>query len=144
MLFIIKEAYTLYSTEGSSLAIRAMLHLALIHNGGKRATVLAGRNAHKVFVSAAALLDFDIEWLVASNASYLSCPISADDVKSKIAAMQKKPAAVYITSPDYLGNVTDIEAIARVCHEAGVLLLVDNAHGAYLAFTQPSRHKTIG
>ena len=57
-------SYTLYSTEGSSLAIRAMLYLAMLrrHEDG-RPIILAGRNAHKVFVSAAALLDFDIEWL---------------------------------------------------------------------------------
>ena len=48
--------------------------------------------------------------------------------------------AVYITSPDYLGNISDIEKIAKVCHEKGVLLLVDNAHGAYLKFLEKSMH----
>ena len=50
---------TFYSTEGSSLAIRAMLYLAMLTKRGNEAPlILAGRNAHKVFVSAAALLDF--------------------------------------------------------------------------------------
>ena len=48
--------------------------------------------------------------------------------------------AVYITSPDYLGGVQDIAALAEVCHARGVPLLVDNAHGAYLKFLSPSRH----
>ena len=30
--------------------------------------------------------------------------------------------------------------LADICHEHGVLLLVDNAHGAYLKFLTPSRH----
>ena len=54
-------APTFYSAEGSSLAIRAMLLLALAHTGGVAgATVLAGRNAHRAFVSTAALLGFDV------------------------------------------------------------------------------------
>ena len=132
---------TLYSTEGSSLAIRAMLYLAMLegcHTG--RPTVLAARNAHKVFVSAATLLDFDVEWLTGNGDSYLSVNPSATEVAQKLDTMDTKPIAVYLTSPDYLGNTSDIEGIAEVCHKRGVLLLVDNAHGAYLAFTTPSRH----
>ena len=134
-------SYTLYSTEGSSLAIRAMLYLAMLEkNESGRPTVLAGRNAHKVFLSAAALLDFDVEWIVGNGGSYLSANPSAQEVADKLDAMVKKPIAVYITSPDYLGNTSDVEGIAKVCHARGVLLLVDNAHGAYLAFTTPSMH----
>ena len=129
---------TFYSTEGSSLAIRAMLYLALYGKSG-RATVLAARNAHKVFISAAALLDFDIEWLY-GDGTYLSATVTGREVAERIDSMEVKPVAVYITSPDYLGNVADVEGIAKVCHERGVMLLVDNAHGAYLAFTEPSMH----
>lgn len=133
-------SYTLYSTEGSSLAIRAMLYLAMLSGkSDTRPVVLAGRNAHKVFVSAAALLDFDVEWLVGGE-SYLESRITPEAVDKTIATMQNPPVAVYITSPDYLGNTADISGIARVCKKHGVLLLVDNAHGAYLAFTEPSLH----
>ena len=52
---------TFYSAEGCSLAIRAMLCLAL--RGAARPRVLAGRNAHRAFLSAAALLDVDVTWL---------------------------------------------------------------------------------
>jgi arginine/lysine/ornithine decarboxylase len=51
------------------------------------------------------------------------------------------PAAVYLTSPDYLGStVPQLREIAEVCHLNGALLLVDNAHGAYLKFLPRSRH----
>ena len=133
-------SYTLYSTEGSSLCIRAMLYLALLTKaGGKRPVILAGRNAHKVFISGAALLDFDIRWLMGGT-SYLSASITSREVEEVIASMQEPPLAVYITSPDYLGNIADIRGISEVCKRHGVLLLVDNAHGAYLAFTEPSSH----
>ena len=132
-------AHTFYSTEGSSLSIRAMLYLATLTKKGERALILAGRNAHKAFVSALALLDFGVEWIFGSE-SYLSCNPSADELVLRLDSMQNKPTAVYITSPDYLGNMADVAALSKVCHDRGILLLVDNAHGAYLAFTKSSMH----
>ena len=132
---------TFYSTEGSSQCIRAMLYLALLHakEFGKRPVIAAGRNAHKTFLTGAALLDLDVQWLYPEDGgSYLSCDLTAEAVEGVLKA--EKPTAVYLTSPDYLGNVADIAGIAEVCHRHGALLLVDNAHGAYLKFLNPSRH----
>ncbi len=125
---------TFYSTEGASQCIRAMLHLAALHVGknGQDLRILAGRNAHKAFLSAAALLDFSVDWLYPKDANYLSCPITAAQMEAAI--LESKPHAVYLTSPDYLGNILDIAALSDVCHRHGCLLLVDNAHGAYLKF----------
>ena len=136
-------APTFYSTEGSSQCIRAMVYLVALHakKQGKRPLILAGRNAHKTFLSAVALLDVEVQWLLPKTGeSYLSCKVSAEDVAAQLSTMAEKPSAVYLTSPDYLGNVADIAAIAAVCHRYDVLLVVDNAHGAYLKFLQPSRH----
>ena len=137
------SADTFYSAEGSSLSIRAMLYLALAYARaeGRDPLVIAGRNVHKSFVSASALLGFDIEWIYPSDGgSYLSCAISAETLNAVLERQSSKPAAVYITSPDYLGNVSDIEALGKVCHKHGALLIVDNAHGAYLKFLPVSRH----
>ena len=56
---------TFYSTEGSSHCIRAMLWLCVqkAKAEGRDPVVLASRNAHKAFISAAVLCDFKIEWL---------------------------------------------------------------------------------
>lgn len=134
---------TLYSTEGSSLCIRAMLYLAVLHarQNGRKPIIAAGRNAHKVFLTAAALLDFEVLWLYPKNsASYLSCALDAQNLECILSKGEDTPTAVYLTSPDYLGNTVDIRAIAEVCEKHGVLLLVDNAHGAYLKFLPESRH----
>ena len=138
-------ARTFYSTEGSSQCIRAMLYLALLHGAaqGKRPLIAAARNVHKTFLSAAALLDVDVLWLHPRQPdSYLSCSLTAAEVDAALTAAQEKPVAVYLTSPDYLGNTVPVDQIARVCHDHGVLLLVDCAHGAYLRFLQPSRYPT--
>lgn len=133
---------TLYSAEGSSLSIRAMLHLALLDAQirGRSRTVLAGRNAHKVFLSAAALLDFAVDWLYGTDDALLSCRITPAALEGVLSSAAVPPAAVYVTSPDYLGNVSDITALAEVCHRYGTILLVDNAHGAYLHFLDTPMH----
>ncbi len=134
-------AHTFYSTEGSSQCIRAMLYLAVKYAKarGIKPLVLAGRNAHKSFLSAAALLDFEVNWIYPdADESYLSCLPNAKQLEDMIA--DEKPAAVYLTSPDYLGNTVDIAQISEVCRKNGVLLLVDNAHGAYLKFLAKSLH----
>ena len=68
---------TVYSAEGSSLCIRAMLYLALLHARAnhKKPVIAAGRNAHKVFMTAAALLDLDIRWIYGTE-SVISCAIT--------------------------------------------------------------------
>lgn len=52
------------------------------------------------------------------------------------AALDNWPDAklVILTSPTYEGVVSDIAAIARLCHRRGIPLLVDEAHGAHLGF----------
>ena len=135
-------ADTFYSTEGSSLSIRAMLHLALLYakRCGKTPRIAAGRNAHKSFASAAALIGFEVDWILARESSYLSARLDREDIIRYFESVSEPPTAVYLTSPDYLGAISDISAIAEECKSRGVLLLVDNAHGAYLKFLSPSRH----
>lgn len=127
---------TLYSTEGSSLSIKAMLHLAMLKRGDKKPLITAGRNAHKVFMYGCALLDIEIDWLWGGG--LLSCEITPATLEGYL--RHNDPMAVYITSPDYLGNMADIKGLAEVCHRYGVMLLVDNAHGAYLKFLPESKH----
>ena len=130
---------TCYSTEGSSQCIRAMLYLAVAASGSH--TVVAARNVHRAFVSAAALLDLEIRWLWPEESrSLCGCPISPAQLEETLHSLPEPPAAVYLTSPDYLGGMAQIPALAQVCHQHSTLLLVDNAHGAYLRFLQPSLH----
>lgn len=130
---------TCYSTEGSSQCIRAMLYLAVAASDSH--TVVAARNVHRAFVSAAALLDLEIRWLWPEESrSLCGCPISPAQLEETLHSLPEPPAAVYLTSPDYLGGMAQIPALAQVCHQHGTLLLVDNAHGAYLRFLQPSLH----
>lgn len=131
---------TFYSTEGSSQCIRAMLYLALLAEKKGKPLIAAFRNVHKTFLSAAALLDLDVVWLYGRENAWLSCTITPEELAHMLDGLPRKPTAVYLTSPDYLGHMADIEGIARVCHRRNILLLVDNAHGAYLRFLPQSEH----
>ena len=135
-------AHSFYSTEGSTLAIKAMLFLAFqdAKEQGKSNKILAARNVHSAFINACALLDLEADWIGAEQEHICQSCVSASEVREAFASADELPFALYLTSPDYLGNVVDVKNIAAACDEYGVLLLVDNAHGAYLAFLDESRH----
>lgn len=134
-------ARTVYSTEGSSLCIRAMLYLAQLYaaQNGKRSRIAAGRNAHRVFQEAAAMLDPELIWIDKGD-DLLGCRVTEAEIEALFRNPDTVPTAVYLTSPDYLGRMTELRAIAEICHRHGALLLVDNAHGAYLKFLPGVRH----
>lgn len=148
---------TLYSTEGSSQCVRAMLELARrwwqknkstgVGNAGDnkkavRPVVVAARNVHKAFLYAVIALDFDVVWLMPEeeNPSLCSCTVTPDTLETVLKEQGDKVAAVYLTSPNYLGGMADVSAMAKVCHEHTTMLLVDNAHGAYLHFLEKPLH----
>lgn len=132
---------TFYSTEGSSHCIRSMVYLAVIHakSINKKPCIAALCNAHKTFLTAVTHLDVDVRWIYPkARNNYLSCGVSADELEEFLGNNQI--TALYITSPDYLGATENIREIADVCHRHNVILMVDNAHGAYTRFLEKSLH----
>ena len=105
------QCRTLYSAEGSSLCMRAMLRLAMQYAAerGRPAAVLAARNVHKTYLAAAAVLGFETLWLPPSE-SYLTAEITQDVLGKALQSCRVRPAALWLTSPDYLGNMADIRA----------------------------------
>ena len=133
-------AATLYSCEGSTLSIKAMLGVIAEGVVGRKPFIMAGRNIHKAFINACALLDIEVEWLYGEAGSLWECKITPEALGNALRNASVLPDAVYITSPDYLGNIADIEGLSIVCREYSIPLLVDNAHGSYLKFLENSRH----
>lgn len=134
--------FSVYSTEGSSLSIRTMLALIvkIARDSKEKPLVLATRNSHSSFLYGLSLLDIDVEWLAEENTCFFSTNVDEIAVENKLNSMSKKPTALFITSPDYLGNIAPIDKISKVCKKHGVLLAVDNAHGAYLKFIKSDIH----
>ncbi len=137
---------TLYSTEGSSLCVRAMVFLLkkiAIHKG-REPRILAARNMHRSFLDAVAALDVAVDWIMPlAGDPYERCDITGEELAQIISDCRdddRMPTAVFVTSPDYLGHALDIAELAEVCHSRGCYLAVDNAHGAYRKFLAVSEH----
>ncbi|MCM1298039.1 MAG: aminotransferase class V-fold PLP-dependent enzyme [Firmicutes bacterium] len=120
---------TLFSCGGSTLSVQTMLALAKAESPEKH-RVIAGRYCHKSLISACVLLDLEVDWIM--PAEYLSCKISKEEVEAKI---NEDTLCVFAQSIDYYGGECDIRAVSEACRAKNIPLLVDNAHGAYLVFT---------
>ncbi len=126
---------TFYSTEGSTLCIKTMLYsLVLSSDKNPEKTIIAVRNVHKSFIYACAQLNINIKWIYPQNRKSLCSGIATvDEIKEALLEISN-PIAMFITSPNYLGETSDIKSIAKLCHKKDIPLVVDNAHGAYLKF----------
>lgn len=134
---------TVMSAGGSTLCIQAMLRMV----AKKEGRILAGRNIHAAAVNAMALLGLEPVWVYPNRKQEerLIGEISPDEIRSvlekeKQAGTLDSLCAVYVTSPDYFGVMSDIRSIAQIAHEYGLPLLVDNAHGAHLHFLKEEYH----
>ncbi len=134
--------FSVYSTQGSSLVIMTMLALIKEYAfvNGKKPLILATRNAHSSFINGVALLDLDVEWIYEKSDCFLSSTLTCDELDKYLKKKKNQPVALYLTSPDYLGNILPVSEIAGICKKHGVLCVVDNAHGSYLNFLKNNIH----
>ncbi len=127
-----------FSAGGSTLCIQAML--AQMQAEGR--TVIAARTVHRAFLNACVLLGLQVRWVFPENGSLLSGSYPPEDFAEALrrSVLQGERPCVYVTCPDYLGGMQDIAALSEVCKAYDAPLLVDNAHGAHLAFLPENRH----
>ena len=122
-------ARTWYLVNGSTCGLLAGIR-ALARHGS---TILAARNCHKAVYHAVELGELSVHWLTPPVDPVFGVygSLSPEQVKS---ALYEVPdaACLVLTSPTYEGAISDIRTIAALCHEKGVPLLVDEAHGAHL------------
>lgn len=100
-------------------------------------TILVARNSHKSAYNAAMICGLNLDYIFPKTVKSLgiSGSVQAEDVNE---SMENNPnvKTVFITSPTYEGVVSDIEEIAKVVHNNGGILIVDEAHGAHLGFLE--------
>ena len=118
-----------YLVGGSTVGILSAIRACCSRNG----TVLAARNCHKSVWHAAELMNLTTAFLMPERIGTFDLfgSVRPEEVAGKL---RKHPEAeaVVITSPTYEGVLSDVRAIAEICHAAGVPLIVDEAHGAHL------------
>jgi arginine/lysine/ornithine decarboxylase len=129
--------HTIFSAGGCTACIQTMLRLAL-PEGGK---ILMSRVTHISAVNAMSLLNIEPVWIKPDkSAGNDFCGRINKNEVLKLLNKHKDIKAVYITSPDYYGVISDIKSISNVCKEYSVPLLVDSAHGAHLLFIDKKLH----
>ncbi|MDE5753657.1 MAG: aminotransferase class V-fold PLP-dependent enzyme [Oscillospiraceae bacterium] len=126
---------TCWSAGGSTLCIQAML----AQMKSEQRTVIAARTVHRAFLNSCVLLDLPVKWVVPRSGSLIGGSYLLSDFET---ALQETSglACVYVTSPDYLGNLQDIAGLSRICRKYHARLIVDHAHGAHAAFLKKNQH----
>ncbi len=120
---------TWYLVGGSTCGILAMIRAATPLGS----EMIVARNCHKSVYHAIELGNLDVHWMAPpiDEAFEVCGSIPPEEVERQILKYPDSRAVV-ITSPTYEGVISDIGAIAKICHAHGTALLVDEAHGAHL------------
>lgn len=130
-----KAKATYYAVNGSTGS--NYIAMATITKPGDK--ILVQRNCHKSIYNGMILNRLNPIYLYPNyNENYhVLTGISPEDVDK---AIQENPdiKAVIITSPNYYGVCSDIEEIARIVHKYDKILMVDEAHGAHMVFSDKS------
>ena len=123
--------YTWFSVNGTTAIIESMI-MGTVGEGDE---IIIPREAHRSIISGLILSgatpiyttgQFNAQWGVTLGTT-------AEEIESLL-LMHPKVKAVVLVNPNYYGIATDIEHIIRVAHAHNVIVLVDEAHGAHLAF----------
>ena len=121
-----------FCVNGTSGALHAMI-LGAVRQGEK---ILLPRNAHRSIAGALVVSgaqpvyvqpEFDAGFGIATQVTVQAI--------AKQFALHKDIKAVLVTSPSYYGIATDLEQIAQIVHAHEAILLVDEAHGPHLGFS---------
>ena len=129
---IYRADYTYYLVNGSTCGILSAV-CGCVRNGGK---ILMARNCHKASYHGLILnglmpVYLYPEFLEKFGINGGICP---EDVKRALES-DGEIEAVFLVSPTYEGIVSDIGSIAKIVHEYGIPLIVDEAHGAHFPFS---------
>ena len=122
---------TWYLVNGSTCGLLSAISAAVSY-GGK---ILASRNCHKAVYHGIYLNHLEAVYVYPQSVPELGIQggILPEDVEK---ALKEDPdiQAVLIVSPTYDGIVSDVKAIAKIVHKAGLPLIVDEAHGAHFSY----------
>ena len=125
-------AHTFMLVNGATTGLTATM-LAALQPGEK---VLLPRNVHRSVVSGLILTGAEPVWMLPERLPEWGL-WGAVDPKEIERQLQAHPdiKALFITSPTYEGIGSDLPAIATLCRQNDVLLIVDEAHGALWPFS---------
>lgn len=128
-----KESFFLIN--GSTVGILSAIASACQKNG----KIVMARNSHKSAYHAVYLNELQVEYLYPEYISEydINGGIVPEHLRELLEEDKNREIqAVYITSPTYEGILSDIGKIADIAHAYEIPLIVDEAHGAHLYFSE--------
>ena len=124
-------AHAFFMVGGTTGAVQSMVFTAC-KRGDK---IIMPRNVHKSAINALVLCGAIPVYIDPKVDTKLGIPLGMeiDDVKKAIAE-NPDARAILINNPSYYGICSDLRTIVKLAHDAGMLALVDEAHGTHLYF----------
>lgn len=135
----LEELSEIYHTKRTFISVNGSsgsLINAILSVTKPKDKILIQRDCHKSVFNACVLGDLEAEYInpMYDETRNLNLGIDPRKLREKL-RKNSDIVAVVVTYPTYTGICSDIEKIARICHESGTLLIVDEAHGSHLAFS---------
>lgn len=110
---------------------------------GAGARVLVARNAHRSFFAGMVMSGaYPVYIPCQVSESGLALAVAQKDIESLLAKNAAVDAAA-IVNPTYFGTTAPIDRIARLLHENGIPILVDEAHGGHFYFHPHYPHTAL-
>ncbi|MDD4334264.1 MAG: DegT/DnrJ/EryC1/StrS family aminotransferase [Desulfotomaculaceae bacterium] len=119
-----------FLVNGTTVGIHALITALVRQN-----KVIIARNAHRSVLGGLVLSGADPVYVLPDIIPdfAIDCGIRPAVIRQAL-AVSPDAAAVLAVRPNYYGVAGDLGGMARVAHEAGIPVLVDEAHGAHLRF----------
>ena len=124
-----KQSFLL--TDGSTAGVLSMLYAAKTL-GVK--TVFACEESHKSLFNGTKVLGLELLLYPRRYQGGIPYEPTFDELAITHGAFLERADAVFLTTPDYYGNISDLEGFGKYCKEKGKLLIIDGAHGGHLHF----------
>ena len=127
-----RAAHAFFMVSGTTGSVQAMI-LSTVGRGDK---IIMPRNVHRSAINALILCGAVPIYVNPGIEDTLGIALGmrTDDVA---AAMERHPdaKAVFVNNPTYYGICSDLRAITEKAHARGMKVLVDEAHGTHLYFS---------
>jgi arginine/lysine/ornithine decarboxylase len=123
-----------YLINGSTGGVLSAISAALPEGGH----ILMSRGSHKSAYHAAYLRRLKVSYIYPAviDAFDICDAVTAECIEETLERQSGDIKAVFIVSPTYEGRIADVRRIAEMLHKRGIMLIVDEAHGAHLGMAE--------
>ena len=123
--------HAFFMVNGTTSAVQAMV-FAAVKEGEK---IILPRNVHRSAINALVVNGAIPVYVNPGVNKALGIPLGMS-VKEVEKAIENNPdaKAVFVNNPTYYGICSDLKKVVEIAHRAGMLVLVDEAHGTHFYF----------